>query len=46
LVPCHHVSLHHHPSSLLEVRRILYQHARELETGSGVIPVLHVPGKL
>ncbi|MFO0896659.1 MAG: alpha/beta fold hydrolase [Pirellulales bacterium] len=41
-VAADHVNVHRHPLSVLEVRRILLEHAGQLE-GSGVLPPAYIP---
>jgi hypothetical protein len=44
LVPANHLTVHHHPRSVLEVWRILQDHYREVEKGDGHIqPAEHHP---
>ena len=39
-VPAHHVTIHHHPRAILEVRRILHQHLRDTEAAvRTIVPV-------
>jgi hypothetical protein len=37
LVPAHHIGIHHHPRAILEIRRILHRHLRELEEANRII---------
>jgi pimeloyl-ACP methyl ester carboxylesterase len=48
VVPADHLHVHHHPQAVLEVRRILLEHARTANlNGGAIIPVAHVaPGPL
>jgi pimeloyl-ACP methyl ester carboxylesterase len=40
VVPADHTHVHHHPRAVLEVRRILHEHAQSLEAQAGrVVPV-------
>jgi pimeloyl-ACP methyl ester carboxylesterase len=42
VVPADHLHVHQHPASMLEVRRILLEHARAVHLGDGnIIPVGH-----
>jgi pimeloyl-ACP methyl ester carboxylesterase len=43
VVPADHFHVHHHPRSILEVRRILLEHVEECDRGNGVIPAVHAP---
>jgi hypothetical protein len=45
VVPANHFNVHHHPLTILEVRRVLLKHLREVETRhSGLQQVSVSPG--
>lgn len=37
VIPAHHLALHHHPRAVLEVRRVLEEHLREVQTREGLL---------
>jgi pimeloyl-ACP methyl ester carboxylesterase len=43
VVPADHFHVHHHPRAVLEVRRILLEHAEQFERQQGVVPAAHAP---
>jgi pimeloyl-ACP methyl ester carboxylesterase len=44
VVKADHFHVHHHPRAILEIRRILLEHAEECDRASGIIPAVHTPG--
>ena len=42
-VPATHVAIHCHPQTILEVRRVLYEHLRALKSDTAVVPERVVP---
>jgi hypothetical protein len=41
IVPADHFHVHHHPRAVLEVRRILLEHAAECDRQQAVVPAVH-----
>jgi hypothetical protein len=39
VVPADHFHVHHHPLAILEVRRILLEHLKEVEPAKEIVPV-------
>ena len=39
IVPADHLHVHQHPLAVLEIRRILMEHAKEADGGGEIIPV-------
>jgi hypothetical protein len=39
IVPADHFHVHQHPLAVLEIRRILMEHAKEADGGGEIIPV-------
>ncbi len=44
VVPADHFHVHHHPLAVLEVRRILLEHLREVDRSNPIVPVSHSAG--